>query len=317
MPPSVHLFSSGRADQVSGGYHYNARLMGGLERLGHHVVYHGDREHLDQVADTDTLIIDGLVLESLHALCASHTGPRVALLHMRPDRFAGDIPLSGVSHVVVTGERVGEAVLAQGAVPADRLTCIAPGIDDHWQPKTTYAEAPRRLLCLYNYVAGKGHERLLNTLATLSDLDWTLTIHGNADFEPARFQSLRARVAANALGERIRIEPAVPRDTVNRLMCASDLLLQFSVDESYSMVTAEALACGLPVLSHPTGAMRTFAAHGTIRYVDTEDHEAVTGALRELLTNPAAYAELRPSGRQPHRSWRDVALAFDALLAQR
>ena len=83
MPPSVHLFSSGRADQVSGGYHYNARLMDSLERLGHHVVYHGDREHLDQVADTDTLIIDGLVLESLHALYASHTGPRVALLHMQ------------------------------------------------------------------------------------------------------------------------------------------------------------------------------------------------------------------------------------------
>lgn len=317
MPPSVHLFSSGRADQVSGGYHYNARLMDGLEQLGHPVVYHGDQDHLDQVSGTDALIIDGLVLESLDALLASHTGPRVALLHMRPDRFPGDTRLSTASHIVVTGDAVARAVLAQGLAPADKLTCIAPGVDEDWLPKTAYAPTPRRLICLSNYVAGKGHKRLIDTLSTLADQEWTLTMHGNADFEPTRFQSLRARVDATALGGRIHIEPAISHDAVNLLMREADLLLQFSVDESYSMVTAEALACGLPVLSHPTGAMREFAPHGTIRYVNTEDREAASGALRDLLINPQAYASLRPAQTLPRRSWRDVAAAFDALLATR
>ncbi len=317
MPPSVHLFSSGRADQISGGYHYNARLMDGLERLGHPVLYHGDQSDLKAVAPGDALIIDGLVLESLATQLLSHAGLRVLLLHMRPDRLPGDTTLSAASHVVVTGESVGEAVRALGVVPADRLTCIAPAIDDDWQPKSNYAQTPRRLLCLANYLPRKGYERLIDTLGSLTDLDWTLTCHGNADFEPSRFEQVRERVENAGLSARIRIERAVPHNRVNLLMREADLLLQFSVDESYSMVTAEALACGLPVLSHPTGAMRTFAPHGNIRYVDTGDHEAVTHTLHKLLTCPAEYAELRPSGPRPQRTWRDVALAFNALLIQR
>lgn len=315
MPPSVHLFSSGRADQVSGGFIYNARLMDGLERLGHPVVYHGDKSDLDAIRHGDALIIDGLVLESLHALLAAHRGPRVALLHMRPERLPADTSLSAATHVVVTGESVSEAVHTHLAVPTDRLTCIAPGVDEDWRPKSAYAQRPRRLLCLSNYVAGKGHERLIDTLRSLADLDWTLELHGNADFEPAQFERVHQRVKNAGLSMRVHVGGAVSHDRVNVLMCEADLLLQFSVDESYSMVTAEAIACGLPVLSHPTGAMRDFAPHGTICYVDTEDHEATTGALRDLLTDPQAYALLRPEGVLPHRSWRDVALAFDVLLA--
>ncbi|MEO0345807.1 MAG: glycosyltransferase family 4 protein [Pseudomonadota bacterium] len=315
MPPSVHLFSSGPADQVSGGYHYNARLMDGLKQLGHPVIYHGDQQDLETVAQGDTLIIDGLVLESLGTPLLSHDGPRVALLHMRPDQLPGDTNLSVANHVVVTGESVGEAVRALGVVRDDRLTCIAPAIDDDWRAKSSYAPTPRRLLCLANYLPRKGYERLIDTLASLTDLDWTLTCHGNADFEPTRFEQVRERVENARLGTRIGIERAVSHDRVNLLMCEADLLLQFSVDESYSMVTAEALACGLPVLSHPTGAMREFAPHGTICYVDTEDHVAASDALRDLFTNPQAYARLRPTGLPPRRSWRDVALAFNALLS--
>ncbi|MEL6447098.1 MAG: glycosyltransferase family 4 protein [Pseudomonadota bacterium] len=317
MPPTVHLFSSGRADQVSGGYLYNACLMDALEKLGHRVRYHADQNGVEAVAPDDAVIIDGLVLESVSPQLSSHTGPRVALLHMRPERLPGDTGLSAASHVVVTGEPVGEAMRARAVVPADRLTCIAPGINDDWQPKSHYAQTPRRLLCLSNYLPRKGHGRLIGTLASLADLEWTLTCHGNADFDPARFAQVRARVDGAHLNTRIRVERAVTHDRVNLLMREADLLLQFSVDESYSMVTAEALACGLPVLSHPTGAMREFAPHGTICYVDTEDHAAASDALRDLLTNPRAYARLRAAEPPPRRSWRDVALAFDALLTRR
>lgn len=319
MPASVHLFSRGPADQVSGGYLYNAQLAAQLEALGHAVDYHADGGRLAQVAANDIIIVDGLVLAELAVPLSRHPAPIVTLLHMRPDRFSAPDTASTAalqrSRIVVTGESVRDAVLSDAAISNRDVTCIPPGIADGWQRKRCYANTARQLLCIANYVPGKGHLRLIETLAELSDLDWTLKIYGNTSFASEVYRAVRQAVAQYGLSSRIEALAEIPHPQVNEAMCRADLLLQFSTDESYSMVTAEALSSGLPVVSHPTGAMRAFARHGTIAHVDTQDRACVAARLRELLSDPVRYAALCHGPQLPQRGWREVAREFVDVMA--
>ena len=141
-------------------------------------------------------------------------------------------------------------------------------------------------------------------------------MYGNASFAPEIRAAVRDRVAALGLTGRVTVNDAVPHAEVNHLMTSADLLLQFSPDESYSMVTAEALACGLPVLSHPTGAVRAFSHHGTIAYVDTLDRAQAVRVLRGLLSDADAYARLRARRPGPPRRWQQVAREFADVLVE-
>lgn len=319
MPADVHLFSKGPADQISGGYLYNAQLMAQLRAMGHSVDYHADGSRLADVAPGDVIIVDGLVLAELATSLNQDTARVLTLLHMRPERFAGaGTALTAAlqrSRIVVTGESVRDAVRSDATIASDNVTCIPPGIADDWQRKTRFANTARQLLCMANYVPGKGHLRLIETLAELRDLDWTLRMHGNAAFVPAVFDAVQQGVARHDLSHRIEVLEALPHARVNAVMCDADLLLQFSADESYSMVTAEALASGLPVVSHPTGAMRAFERHGTIAHVNTQDRTRTVSLLRALLSDPERYADLCRGPQLPRRSWREVARDFVDVMA--
>ena len=93
-------------------------------------------------------------------------------------------------------------------------------------------------------------------------------------------------------------------------MLDADLLLVPSRKESYSIVTAEAIACALPVVSNRTGAVARFGASPNVRYVDATDVDELRASLRELMIDPAAYARLcRPSPVRV-RAWDRVAREF-------
>jgi glycosyltransferase involved in cell wall biosynthesis len=149
---------------------------------------------------------------------------------------------------------------------------------------------------------------MLDALAALRDLPWHLTVRGNPDFDPTHFSELRSRVSACGLAERIELLGPVPHAAINGEMLRADLLVHFSRHESYSMVTAEAIACGLPVLSYRTGNASVFGTSGLVRYLDDDDAEIE--ALRTLIENAAAYSELRCSGRPVTRTWQEVGREF-------
>ena len=79
------------------------------------------------------------------------------------------------------------------------------------------------------------------------------------------------------------------------------------------MVTAEAIACGLPVLSYRTGNAGEFARSGLVRYLDEKD-SAEAGALGELMEDNGTYARLRRVGARATRTWQDVGSEFVSWL---
>jgi glycosyltransferase involved in cell wall biosynthesis len=166
-----------------------------------------------------------------------------------------------------------------------------------------------------SYIPGKGICRLLRSLKDLQQFPWSLRLVGNRDFDPNYAAAVEEMADRFGLRGRIRLFGAVPHRTVNLLMLQADLLVHFSLNESYSMVTAEAIAAGLPTLSHKTGNYPHFRHSGLVSYVDC-DRRSRTDALRTLISDSDAYTRLRKTQPYSQRTWSDVGSEFMSWLAK-
>ncbi len=310
----IHFLSRGSIDQISGGYLYNRYLVEYMRSAGFAVTYHASAQGIAAASHLDVLIVDGMVLPNLASQLLDLPAQLILLLHVVPElqalgaeeeRVLGD--LYRRSRVVVTGNSTLTSLrseLEQAGVDAVK---IEPGVPGHWRAKTGYSDRACSLLGVANYLPGKGIARLIEALASLRDLDWHLTVRGNTDFDPSHYRAMRETVAERGLADRIDLLGPVPHDTVNEEMLRADLLVLLSKHESYSMVTAEAIASGLPVLSCPTGNAESFARSGLVRHVDPD---SAGQALRGLIADPEEYSHLRRTGPHEGRSWLEVGAEF-------
>lgn len=316
----IHFLSRGPIDQISGGFLYNRYLVEQLRGAGMAVTYHANTDGIDRADEHDFVIVDSLALPGVAAQLLTLRARLVLLLHVVPDAETlganGATTLAALyrrARVVVTGNSTLSALRADLALAGIDAVTIEPGVPAHWRAKEGYAQRAQRLLGVANYLPGKGICRLIETLAPLRHLPWHLTVHGNTDFDPAFYRAARCRVERLGLADCVSLLGSVPHDTVNDEMIRADLLVHLSQHESYSMVTAEAIACGLPVLSYRTGNEAEFGRSGLVRHVDDGTDR---DALQTLIECADEYRRLRRVGRAAVRTWRDVGSEFGAWLRQ-
>jgi glycosyltransferase involved in cell wall biosynthesis len=315
---TIRFLSRGPLEQISGGYLYNKYVIAQLRRAGADVVYHGGPYDVGSIRCDDVVIVDSLVIDDVAARLMSVAASIVLLLHVVPscgERDGAFAALCRRSRVVVTGTETLRGLHGLVGAAALDVVQIEPGVPRHWHAKRRYSRSARALLGLANYVRGKGIERVLDVLVRLGDLPWSLTFYGNATLDPACFDELQARARAHGLAGRVELRGAVPHHIVNEKMLGADLLVHFSEHESYSMVTAEAVACGLPVFAHRTGNAAAFERSGLVRYFDGDDSAAAAG-LRALIADEHAYGALRAAPPAARRTWQDVGRDFAALLGR-
>lgn len=314
----IHFLSRGPIDQISGGYLYNRYLVEHLRSVKLDVTYHSSMVDLEPLTDREVLIIDGLVLPDIASRLLDMPASLVLLLHVVPEPQAlgarGEMIMGALyrrSRVVVTGDTTLTSLRNELALAGIDAVKIEPGVPEHWHAKERYSDRAHRLLGVANYLPGKGIARIVEELASLTDLDWHLTVRGNTDFDKGHYRAVRRMVTERGLAERIDLLGAVPHDTVNEEMLRADLLVLLSQHESYSMVTAEAIACGLPVLSYPTGNAASFVRSGLVRHVAPG---SAGQALRRLISDRDEYGGLRRTGPRESRTWRDVGAEFLAWM---
>ena len=128
-----------------------------------------------------------------------------------------------------------------------------PGVDAAGLASGT--ETAGALLCVAAVIPGKGHDVLLDALATMTDLSWDCLCVGSLDRDPAFAESLRRRFLDDGLGDRVRFAgPRIGAD-LDRSYASADLLVLPSRAETYGMVVTEALARGLPVVAADVGGV--------------------------------------------------------------
>ena len=218
--------------------------------------------------------------------------------------------LAGAAAVVTTSawtkRRLGELYGLAG----DRVHVAEPGVEAAGlAPGTAAGDA---LLCVAAVTPDKGHDVLLEALATATDLSWRCACVGSLDRDPAFADSVRRRARDGGLGDRVRFAGPRTGADLDRAYADADLLVLASHAETYGMVVTEALARGVPVLAAEVGGVTEALGHGERRHAagDAGPARRPDGPRRRAaLVARRRRASRPPAPRRPRAARVAAALA--------
>ncbi len=310
--------------EVTGGYHYDRRLLEGLQSLGWRITIRTldagfpfpTREALDAAAavfaafsDGDLVLIDGLALGAMPEVVAAHaTRLRLVGLVHHPLAFesglAADVAerlrrseqaaLRSMRHVIVTSAFTREGLVSYEVARAC-ISVVEPGT--YAAPLAKGSHDSCNILCVANLIPRKGHDVLIEALSALRHLPWRLTCVGSTKRSPATAAALGRQIDATGLGAHVRLLGELDGAALERCFIAADLFVLPTRHEGFGMVVAEALAHGLPVLATKTGAIPDLVLPDAGLIVPPDDPEALRQALSYLLTEQDALARLARGAR--------------------
>ena len=349
---SVHVVVPDGIDdpaRPSGGNLYDRHVCTGLASLGWSVHEHavpgfwarpdpvslaGLAGLMQRIPDEAVVLLDGLIASPAPAVLVPHAHRLrlVVLVHMplghRPaDGEAEEVRtlehavLSAAADVVTTSSWSRRRLLELYALPGDQVHVAEPGVDG--AELVTGSPGGGALLCVAAVTFDKGHDLLIDALATISDLSWRCVCVGSLDRDSAFVGELRRRSVKLGLGERIEFAGPQTGAQLDRSYATADLVVLASRAETYGMVVTEALARGLPLVAADVGGVTEALGHGDhgVRpglMVAPEDARALGATLRAWLCDQELRERLRRAARERReslRGWSTTTSVLAGVLA--
>lgn len=194
-------------------------------------------------------------------------------------------------------------------VPADRLRILPPFIDaDPFYEETPRPRAqggPVRLFCVAMMRSGdklRSYRLLADALASLLDLDWTLTVAGDGPMR-GDVEAMFPEGRVTWLG---RLEP----EELPAQYHAADLFVWPAIREAFGLVFLEAQAAGLPLVAGSTGGVPDIMLPGETGWlVPVEDTDAFAAALREAIGQAARLPAMGRAAAAHVRARHDIGQA--------
>lgn len=140
------------------------------------------------------------------------------------------------------------------------------------------------LLCVANYVEGKGQEKLIEAFKQMRRNDTTLVLIGK---EGTTYVSLQAQA-----GENVYLLRDIPREDTVAALHDADVFVFASEIEAFPLVILEAMASGTPWVALPAGNIRELAGG-----IVTEEKD-FAATINKLLVADSERAQLGALGRE-------------------
>lgn len=202
--------------------------------------------------------------------------------------------------------------------PQMPVTVIPNGVSiERFQPdnlrrdsiRNRYGIADGDLLALFvgSEWEGKGLRSAIEALAHIDG--WKLLVVGRGDFDGYR-------ELAKARGVFHRVLFAGVIDDPAPFYCASDAFLLPSIYETFSLVTYEAAACGIPLLVTPVSGVTDLLVEGTNGWFIQPDPADIASKLMKLGHNPALRARMGLAARRAALdfSWSCTVTSYQRLF---
>lgn len=183
------------------------------------------------------------------------------------------------------------------------------------EPGTAAHRVPRRILAVTSLVPVKGVDTLIEAMALLRPRreDVRLRVVGDG---PRRAEYERL-ARARGVSERIELVGRLPREGVAAAMRDAELLVVPSRWETFSVATAEALCCGLPVLATRVGALPELVDGSSGRLVEPGEPGALAAGIESMLDSSGAFDRAAIARRAAERwSSEAVAAAWGRVYAE-
>src|ERR1700678_1236450 len=174
------------------------------------------------------------------------------------------------------------------------------------------------LLLIGNDLRKKGISALLHAITQLRDLPVDLLVVGRED--PTPFQTM---VHDQALDSRVLFLP--PRTDAEFYYAAADSYVGPSLEDTFALPPAEAMACGLPVIVSAENGTSEIITHETDGLIlkDSSDSITLAAMILRLFENPEFRARLGENAWTTTRQYtwerngRDLAEVFHEVLRRK
>lgn len=212
-----------------------------------------------------------------------------------------------IAHSPLTAARL------RALVPQATVRMIPSGIEVEG-PTPLPSREPRRIAWCGRAVDFKNLPLLLQALATLTDLDWSLEVIGDGPC----LSAWQAEAVRLGLESRITWHGFLEeRAQVHRLLAGAGILVQTSLREGMGKTAFEAMAlgCALVCVEHPEVATTGFLEDGqSALLVPAGDAQGLGRRLRALLGDEELRARLQRGGRvvAAEQGWERIV---DRVLA--
>ncbi len=344
--PDVAFAIPGDLATPTGGYAYDREVMARLPGIGvpvRHVPLPGGypAPMPDELGETarlfaalkpeTVLLVDGLAFGAMPAdLLAAIRQPIIALVHhplgYEPGLTAARAhelialerqALAFARRIIVTSPFTSRLLVDAFAVPRSSITIAMPGTER--ASRARGSGHPLQLLSVGAVTPRKGFTVLVEALAPLAGLDWRLIIAGPLDRDANALAALRSAIAHHGLGDRINLTGALDRQQLGQLYAAADIFVLPSLFEGFGMVLTEAMARGLPIVCTTGGAAAETVPDTAAIKVAPGAAEPLSGALRQMLTDPELRRRLGDASWQAGQhlpGWEETAAAIAGVIRE-
>jgi glycosyltransferase involved in cell wall biosynthesis len=221
--------------------------------------------------------------------------------------------VTATAHIVTAGEALRRQLARENGIPLDHMTSVPTGVDlARFVPGDLVAARARlglparpALGIVATLRDWKGHEYLFDAIARdrAAWAGWQIIVVGDGPYR----DRLDARLATLDLTGAIRFA-GQQEDVVPWLQALDLFTLPSWGEEGVPQAIMQAMACALPVVSTPVGAIAEAVDDGvTGILVAPRSAEALAAALAALRDDAALRARLAAAGRA--RAVRDFGLA--------
>ena len=230
--------------------------------------------------------------------------------------------LRAVPAVIATSDWAVRRLVSHHGLAPDRVHVAAPGADI--APLASGTDGLSRLLCVAAVTPRKGQHRLVEALATVTDLPWSCSFVGGLGQDPEYVTHLRALIAKYGLEERIHLAGPQAGAVLDASYAAADLMVLASYAETYGMAVTEALARGIPVLATDVGGLPEAvgrAPDGGVPgiLVPPEDPAALAAELRGWFGEADVRRRLKAAARGRRAAldgWATTARSLAGVLSR-
>jgi glycosyltransferase involved in cell wall biosynthesis len=235
--------------------------------------------------------------------------------------------LAGADHILADSEASRQDAIRLFQLPPERITVVGAGVETRFRPATD-SQSLHEIHRKYNLPAVP-FVLTLSTLEPRKNIDGLIRAFVAARQRAALahhlviagkpgwlYESIYNEVARLHAGDFVHFLGFVADADLPALYNLAELFAFPSHYEGFGLPVLEALACGRPVLCTDTSSLPEITGDAA-RLVPAGDEAALTLALAELLTDPAALAELARRGPAQAAAWTWEAAARRLLEVYR
>jgi glycosyltransferase involved in cell wall biosynthesis len=231
---------------------------------------------------------------------------RQAWLYRAIERAAA--PLA--NRIITVSEFDRQLAIARLSQSPARIVTVHNGMPDVGASfRADPGRSPVRLIMIARFEPQKDHSTLLEALAQLTHLSWTLDLVGDGPLLP----QVQATSRVLGIGERIRFWGQ--RGDVPERLADAQVALLITNWEGFPRSILEAMRAGLPVIASEAGGSSESVQHGTTGFIVPKGGTAeLKSRLEDLITSPELRVRLGKHGRARYEQEFTLSHTIDKTL---